>query len=319
MKKLKESVHAIQVGCQIYEGPRLDKDFPHNKEVKQVEDARYGEFGCTTPFNGSNRGKFRVGPPGYYTKTDNYPPYGKRRLILEELLTKHQEESAQKILKWNNALANLGASINLIPYSLYAKLSLKTFKPTKISVRLADRSFQYPVEIAENMLVEVGKFTFPIDFVILEMEEDNKVSLILGRPFLYTADAVIRVKHKQLNLRTKKAKSSIPSKEPFSKKNFFKFNEYMAMTADGNSESESDTEEPPCEKITINTNYKIKTPLKEPPTDLELKPIPDNLEYVFLEEPSFLPMIISSKLSTQNKSKLVYVLKNVRKPSLGKL
>ncbi|GKE48765.1 reverse transcriptase domain-containing protein [Tanacetum coccineum] len=99
-----------------------------------------------------------------------------------------------------NALADLGASINLMPYSLYAKLSLETLKPTKMSVRLADRSFQYPVGIAENMLVEVGKFTFPADFVILEMEEDSKVSLILGRPFLHTVDAVIRVKHTQLNL-----------------------------------------------------------------------------------------------------------------------
>ncbi|GJT77218.1 reverse transcriptase domain-containing protein [Tanacetum coccineum] len=63
-----------------------------------------------------------------------------------------------------------------------------------------NRSFQYPIGIAENMLVEVGKFTFPADFVILEMEEDSKVLLILGRPFLHTADAVIRVKQKQLNL-----------------------------------------------------------------------------------------------------------------------
>ncbi|GJY09537.1 reverse transcriptase domain-containing protein [Tanacetum coccineum] len=50
------------------------------------------------------------------------------------------------------------------------------------------------------MLVKVGKFTFPADFVILKMEEDDKVPLILGRPFLYTVDAVIRVKQKQLNL-----------------------------------------------------------------------------------------------------------------------
>ncbi|GJV82461.1 hypothetical protein Tco_1522359 [Tanacetum coccineum] len=73
-----------------------------------------------------------------------------------------------------NALDDLGASINLMPYSLYAKLSLKILKPTKISVRLADRSFQYP--------------------------EDSKVSLILGQPFLHTVDAIIRVKQKQLNL-----------------------------------------------------------------------------------------------------------------------
>ncbi|GJT42370.1 reverse transcriptase domain-containing protein [Tanacetum coccineum] len=95
-----------------------------------------------------------------------------------------------------NAVADLCASIDLMPYSLYAKLSLETLKPTKMSVRLADRSFQYPVGIAENMLVEVGKFTFPVDFVILKMEEDSKVPLILGRSFLHTTDAVIRVKQK---------------------------------------------------------------------------------------------------------------------------
>ncbi|GJV45528.1 reverse transcriptase domain-containing protein [Tanacetum coccineum] len=70
---------------------------------------------------------------------------------------------------------------------------------------------------------------------------------------------------------------------------FSEFDEFMAMTADENSESESDTEEPPFKKITINTDYKIKTSLEEPPTNLELKPLPDNLEYVFLKEPSFLP------------------------------
>ncbi|GJS71869.1 reverse transcriptase domain-containing protein [Tanacetum coccineum] len=79
------------------------------------------------------------------------------------------------------------------------------------------------------------------------------------------------------------------------------FDEFMAMTADKNFESESDTEEPPFEKITFNTDYKIKTSLEEPPTDLELKPLPDNLEYVFLEEPYFLPVIISSQLSEEDK------------------
>ncbi|GJU54178.1 reverse transcriptase domain-containing protein [Tanacetum coccineum] len=226
-----------------------------------------------------------------------------------------------------NSLVDLGASINLMPYSLYAKLSLETLKPTKMSTRLADRSFQYPVGIAENMLVEVGKFTFPADFVILEMEEDSKVPRILGRPFLHTADAVIRVKQKNLNLRvgTKRMIFNIDSvmkhsysnddtcfsidvideilEEDFNallnecsevfhsikgtileEKLFAEFDEFMAMTADENSESESDIEEPPFEKITFNTDYKIKTSLEEPPTDLELKSLPNNLEYAFLEE-----------------------------------
>ncbi|GKE19831.1 reverse transcriptase domain-containing protein [Tanacetum coccineum] len=86
---------------------------------------------------------------------------------------------------------------------------------------------------------------------------------------------------------------------------FAEFDEFMAMTADENSESKSDIEEPPFEKITFNTDYKIKTSIEEPPTDLELKPLPENMEYVFLEEPSFLPVIISSQLSEENKNKLV--------------
>ncbi|GKF24851.1 hypothetical protein Tco_0080745, partial [Tanacetum coccineum] len=73
-------------------------------------------------------------------------------------------------------------------------------------------------------------------------------------------------------------------------------------------DSESDTEYLTFKKITINTNYKIKTSLEEPPTDLELKPLPDNLEYVFLEEPTF-PVIISSQVSKEKKNKLVSVLK----------
>ncbi|GJZ35389.1 reverse transcriptase domain-containing protein [Tanacetum coccineum] len=98
---------------------------------------------------------------------------------IPSLPTTHNH-AMSRVKSYSTRNADLGASINFMPYSLYAKLSLKTLKPTKMSVRLADRSFQYPVGIAENMLVEVGKFTFPADFVILEMEKDSKVPLILG-------------------------------------------------------------------------------------------------------------------------------------------
>ncbi|GJR84240.1 reverse transcriptase domain-containing protein [Tanacetum coccineum] len=166
----------------------------------------------------------------------------------------------------------------------------------------------------KNMLVEAGKFTFPVDFVIIEMEEDSKVPLILGRPFLHTADAVIRVKHKKLNLGVgtermgSKIRHSIEG-TLLEEEIFAEFDEFMAMAADENSDSESDTEDLPFKKITINTDYKIKTSLEEPPMDLELKPLPDNLEYVFLEEPSFLLVIISSQLSKEKKYKLISVLK----------
>ncbi|GJS68102.1 reverse transcriptase domain-containing protein [Tanacetum coccineum] len=98
------------------------------------------------------------------------------------------------------ALADLGASINLMPYLLYVSLSENNLKPTRMSIRLASHTYQYLMGVAENMLVQVGKFVFLVDFVILQMEEDEKVPLILERPFLHSTDAVIRVKNKELNL-----------------------------------------------------------------------------------------------------------------------
>nr|GEY90130.1 reverse transcriptase domain-containing protein [Tanacetum cinerariifolium] len=90
---------------------------------------------------------------------------------------------------------------------------------------------------------------------------------------------------------------------------FAEFDEFIVMNIEENSKSESKTKEPPFEKITFNTDYKIKTSLEEPPLDIELKPLPDHLEYVFLEEPTFLSVIISSQHSEQNKNQLISVLK----------
>ncbi|GJU71119.1 reverse transcriptase domain-containing protein [Tanacetum coccineum] len=171
-----------------------------------------------------------------------------------------------------NALADLGASINLMPYSLYAKLSLKTLKPTKMSVRLADRSFQYPVGIAENMLVEVGKFTFPTDFVILEMEEDIRTERMIfnidsAMKHSYSnddtcfsidvIDEILEVDFDALLDEGSKILHSI-KRTLLEEEIFAEFDEFMAMTTDENSDSESltlksDTVVPPFEKITINT------------------------------------------------------------------
>ncbi|GKB28079.1 hypothetical protein Tco_0867480 [Tanacetum coccineum] len=94
MKKLKENVPAIQVGCQNCGGAHLDKNCPLKEEVKSVEEAKYGEFGRSSPF--SNGAKYRVGPPGYYTRMDNRPPFGEKRSSLEELMNKHLEESNRR-------------------------------------------------------------------------------------------------------------------------------------------------------------------------------------------------------------------------------
>ncbi|GJX42944.1 hypothetical protein Tco_0259620 [Tanacetum coccineum] len=114
MKKLKENVHVIQVGCQICEGPHLDKECPLNEEVKSVEEVKYGEFRRPAPFNGSNGAKFCVGPPGYYTRIDNRPPYREKGPSLEVLMNKHQEESAQRNAKMGEWIKKLqeNAKIN---------------------------------------------------------------------------------------------------------------------------------------------------------------------------------------------------------------
>ncbi|KAM0040071.1 putative aspartic peptidase domain superfamily [Helianthus debilis subsp. tardiflorus] len=90
-----------------------------------------------------------------------------------------------------NTLADLGASINLMPASMFDRLGLGKTNPTKMSIQLADRSVKYPQGVAENLLVKVRDFVFPSDFVILYMEKDSEVPLILGRPFLATAHAVV--------------------------------------------------------------------------------------------------------------------------------
>nr|GEZ54121.1 reverse transcriptase domain-containing protein [Tanacetum cinerariifolium] len=91
------------------------------------------------------------------------------------------------------ALADLGASINLMPLSIWKKLRLPTLNDTKMVLELADRTISKPTGVAENVFVNVGKFYFPSDFIILDFVADPPVPLILGRPFLSTAHALIDV------------------------------------------------------------------------------------------------------------------------------
>ncbi|GKA82277.1 reverse transcriptase domain-containing protein [Tanacetum coccineum] len=233
MKKLKESVHAIQVGCQICEGPHLDKDCPLNEEVKQVEEI------------------------------DNRPPYAERQQSLEELLAKHQEESARRSTEMEEirsdktlnssseqiktitanqetsrlnklhgvsfisdpesdatevlqhqlprkesnpgnftlpcmigkfkfyAKADLGASINVMPRSIFEHLHLTNLRKTNMLCEMADMSKKASLRIVENVLVKIGKFLFLSDFVIIDNTPFE--TTILGRPFLATIRAEIDV------------------------------------------------------------------------------------------------------------------------------
>nr|GFA28843.1 reverse transcriptase domain-containing protein [Tanacetum cinerariifolium] len=99
------------------------------------------------------------------------------------------------------ALADFGASINLMPLSIWKKLRLPTLNGTKMVLELADRTISKPTGVAENVFVKVGKFYFPADFVVLDFVADPRVPLILGRPFLSTAHVLIDIYEGEIILR----------------------------------------------------------------------------------------------------------------------
>src|ERR1044072_3651915 len=99
------------------------------------------------------------------------------------------------------ASCGLGERINLMPLSMFKRLNVGEVTPTMISLQMADRSIKTPHGICEDVLVRVDKIVFPVDFVILDMEEDERVPLILGIPFLATGSALIDVEQGVVDLR----------------------------------------------------------------------------------------------------------------------
>ena len=99
----------------------------------------------------------------------------------------------------NKALLDLGASVNLLPYSMYKQLGLGELEPTSITLSLADRSVKIPKGIVEDVFVKVDNFYYPVDFLVLDtkpMEEStHQVPIILGSPFLATANAIINFRN----------------------------------------------------------------------------------------------------------------------------
>ncbi|GJZ26036.1 DNA-directed DNA polymerase [Tanacetum coccineum] len=154
-----------------------------------------------------------------------------------------------------------------------------------MSIQLADRSIKYPIRVCENLLVKAGKFIFPVDFVILEMDEDELVLIILGRPFLATAWAVIDVHEGKLSLRVRNETIT--------------FNIRKSMKS---KHSRDDYLTEPVEPLEWKApDNRLKPSSIEPPK-LELKELSEHLEYAFLQEDNQLPVVISSTLSTDEKT-----------------
>ncbi|GJZ09345.1 reverse transcriptase domain-containing protein [Tanacetum coccineum] len=209
------------------------------------------------------------------------------------------------------ALADLGASINLMPLSIWKELSLPALTKTRMILELADRTISTPTGIAEDVFVKVGTFFFPADFVVVDYVADPRVPLILGRPFLRMARALIDVhEYVQEVLEISESgnptstsdlmiDSRSPSFTPFGGSDFLmeEIDEFL---------EHDDSIPPVCE---INVPEEIKSSCEDPP-DLELKDLPSHLEYAFLEGNDKLPVIIAKNLKDEDKTALIKVLKS---------
>jgi len=101
----------------------------------------------------------------------------------------------------DKAMCDLGASVSLLPLPLFNKIVIGELKPTEVTLKLADRTNIHPVGFIEDIPIEVGGIYIPTDFIVLNMDEDDQVPIILGRPYLATAGAMIGVKGGMIALR----------------------------------------------------------------------------------------------------------------------
>ncbi|GKD70287.1 putative reverse transcriptase domain-containing protein [Tanacetum coccineum] len=235
VKKENEKVYAAQARCKQCKGSHYTKDCPLKEEGKTLKESYYIQFGA--PFQGGGERGF--GSLSSSTETISRDHVKSISTIVEadsNLIRQAYSFGAshnslprkEKVLGsftlpcfinnvcFNNALANLGASLSVIPLSTYLNLGLGELAHTKLTVELADRIVKYLKGISENVLVGIGKFVFPVDFIILDMPEDFKVPLILGRPFLSTAHANIDVFKRKITLRVWEEKLIFKSVKPAS-------------------------------------------------------------------------------------------------------
>ncbi|GJY18631.1 reverse transcriptase domain-containing protein [Tanacetum coccineum] len=304
------------------------------------------------------------------------------------------------------ALADLGASINLMPLSIGKKLSLPKLTPTQMILELADRSTTSPSGTTEDVFVKVGQFHFPANFVVVDYVVDPRVSLILGRPFLRMARALIDVYGEELTLRVddeaitfkvgqtsrysyNNAKSvnridgidvsceeyaqevlgfsdsstsgnptpsldstsgnPTPSLDPILSTYFlsftpfeggdFIFEEIKACLSndsippgidDADFDPEGDllllekllNDDPSSPLLLKELNFEelksIKYSIDDPP-ELEPKDLPSHLEYAFLEETDYLPVIIAKNLKDEEKAALLKVIKSYKRAIAWKI
>nr|GEX29043.1 reverse transcriptase domain-containing protein [Tanacetum cinerariifolium] len=205
-----------------------------------------------------------------------------------------------------HALADLIASINLMPLSIWKKLSLQEITHTRMTLELADRSITHPKGVAEDVFVKVGKFHFPTDFVVVDFEADPRVSLILGRSFLRTGRALIDAYGEEITPR-----DVLDFKYNSKSSNLTLRGIFFIWKVD-------DPSQLPLMDLKQEEETKGKSSIEKPP-ELELKELPSHLEYAFLKETDKLPVIIAKYLKDDEKEALIKVLKSHKRAIAWKI
>ncbi|CAN6566333.1 unnamed protein product [Malus baccata var. baccata] len=234
--------------------------------------------------------------------------------------------------RFESAMLDLGASINVMPYSIYASMNLGALKNDGVIIQLADRSNAYPKGVLEDVLVQVDHLVFPADFYVLEMDESDhapSLPILLGRPFMKTARTKINVYSGTLDISTMRLKKSLHeawNSKPRGADSSVTHGihglghavppceELIEVVAALESSPKLDGKYTNRESIPISTNKLLPSIIQAP--ILELKPLPSHLKYIFLGENETLPAIISSSLTAQDEEKLLRVLKEF-KSALG--
>ena len=247
---------------------------------------------------------------------------------------------------FERALCDLGASINLMPLPIFKRLGLGEARPTTVTLQLAAKSLKHPRGVIEDVLVKVDKFIFPVDFIVLDMEEDKEIPIILGRPFLATSRAMIDVQRGELKLRVQDDEVKLnvfeAVRHPAESDTCFIVETVEAIVSSQSSltnpletslvQSESeelgeeaeeyvklmDSFQPNRRKYyePLGENTQTSVPSFEQPPKMEQKPLPSHLRYAYLGDASTLPVIISASLTAAEEEKLLRVLRD-HKDALG--
>ena len=235
-------------------------------------------------------------------------------------------------------LLDLGASVNLLPFSMYNQLGLGELKPTTITLSLADRSIKIPKGTVEDVLIQVDKFYYPVDFVVLDTEPvavgANHVPIILGRPFLATSNAIINCQNGVMQLTFGNmtlelnifhlSKKHMHQKEDDSEEVCTieaileeQANELLVQDVLTRELVDSNEDQQELQKVSLlHGQWRRKVeflPLligseEHGPQQLDLKALPTKLKYAFLGGKMHCPVVISSLLSNPQEVSLLQIL-----------